>query len=237
MKIVCISDTHGKAFHDQIPDCDVLLHCGDICPVFDHSLSFQKQWVRDTFIPDLEKIPAKHIVFIGGNHDFYLYKLYEENRENEIKYNLPGKVHYLRDTSVTIDGLKIHGTPWVNNLPMWAFNSPTDKFANERFKSISKSVDILMTHGPAFGYCDTIKEHNETERLGHPILLEHIIRASPQIVVCGHIHSGNHERELLYLGNEKRKTSFFNVSLLNEQYKFAYKPRTLNYNKGEITWI
>lgn len=236
MKIACISDTHGKVFHDIVPECDILLHCGDISPMHDHSISFQKQWFQDTFIPDLKLVPAKHIVFIGGNHDFYLYETFKNNTEGDIKFNLPENVHYLRDNSVTIEGIKIHGTPWVHNLPNWGFNTPNEQFADNMYMNINRSPDILMTHGPAFGYCDTIKQYKLKDRLGHPVLLQHILRTSPQVVICGHIHSGNHNRELLYLDNGARTTSFFNVSLLDEGYNIAYKPKILKYKKGEIKW-
>jgi Icc-related predicted phosphoesterase len=234
MKIVAISDTHGKAFVDKIPECDILLHCGDISPVYDHSIHFQKQWFQDTFIPSLKNIPAKHIVFIGGNHDFYLFETYKNKTEKDIHNILPQNVHYLRDSSVTINKIKIHGTPWIPNLNNWAFYA-NDSQANEHFKLISKSVDILISHGPAFGFCDTILEYKETERLGSDPLLKNILRARPKVVLCGHIHSGNHNREIISTGN-KDSICFFNVSLLNEQYDFEYEPKIITINKGEYKW-
>lgn len=67
MKVVATSDLHG--FLPQIPPCDLLLIAGDVCPVWNHRLPFQRKWLRETFTPWLESLPARKIVGVWGNHD------------------------------------------------------------------------------------------------------------------------------------------------------------------------
>ena len=104
MKIVAISDTHGQLLED-IPPCDIFIHAGDICPVTNHTRSFQSNWLRDKFAPWLESVPAKHKVIIAGNHDWIWYK----------SKNLVPKLncHYLENSSVEINGLLLWGSPWT----------------------------------------------------------------------------------------------------------------------------
>lgn len=226
MKIVAISDTHGNIFHDKIPECDLLIHAGDICPVDNHSLYFQKQWVQDNFIPDLNLIPAKKIIFIAGNHDFYFQSLFKENLEDEFRSSLPQNVVYLRDNMVDVDGVQIFGSPWIINLRNWAFNLKNEQEELERYMHIPRDLDILVTHGPAKGYCDTILEYNRTERLGSSVLANEILEKKPKFVLSGHIHSANHNIEKM-IGpdiNNPLDISLRCVSLLDESYSLHYEP-------------
>jgi len=238
-KIVVISDTHGCKFADKIPECDILLHCGDISPVRDHNFYFQQQWFQGTFIPELHDIPAKNIVFIAGNHDYYLSEVFISKNEEIISNMLPSNVHYLRDSSAVIEGIKIYGTPWVvlpkwgsNSSPIWNFAKPDEELA-EIYSNIPVDSDILCTHGPAFSYCDTILEHNETERLGSKSLLNEIIVKKPKYVFSAHIHSANHNEELLIGKNIEKPLNikFRCVSMLNESYVYHYEPFVFNYSK------
>lgn len=62
MKIVCISDVHGKWNKLTIPECDVLISAGD------YSFKGEKHMVED-FHKWLNKQPAKHIISVQGNHE------------------------------------------------------------------------------------------------------------------------------------------------------------------------
>lgn len=233
MKIVAVSDTHGQPFADQIPECDLLIHCGDISPTVDHSIYFQKSWYFDTFVPELKKIPAKNIVFVGGNHDFYLYDAYVGRVEDQIRKALPPHVKYLRDSEFVIDGLKIYGTPWVTNLRRWAFNLKTMIDERNAYSTMPNDVDILVSHAPANKYCDTILEYGETDNLGSKGLIEAIAKNKPKLVLSGHIHSANHNLERM-IGpdfDNPLNIQFRCVSLLDESYKYHYPPFVFNYTK------
>lgn len=233
MKIVAISDTHGQLFHDKVPECDLLIHAGDISPARDHTVSFQKQWFLDSFIPSLSLVTAKQIVFVGGNHDFYLHDLYKNLNEDSFREKLPEHVYYLRDSFINIEGLKIYGIPWVINLNNWAFNLKSSDAEYERYMHIPDDIDILVSHGPAKGYCDTILEYNETEKLGSPVLANQILEKKPKLVLSGHIHSANHNIEKM-IGPDIQNPLDINlrcVSLLDESYSLHYEPFVFEYDK------
>ena len=66
MKIVAISDLHGQL--PTVPECDLLLIAGDICPVHNHKLFYQDIWLRSVFAAWLRQQRAKRIIGVWGNH-------------------------------------------------------------------------------------------------------------------------------------------------------------------------
>ena len=107
MKIVFISDTHGKheilttkAYDNILGEGDILVHAGDCTNVGKtHEIKQFLDWFSNT--------PFKHKVFIAGNHDWG----FETNHDIAPEYKEKG-VHYLFDNMVEIDGVKIYGSPW-----------------------------------------------------------------------------------------------------------------------------
>jgi len=67
-QVCAISDQHGHL--PEIPPCDLFLVAGDLCPTFDHSLSFQEGRLDTNFKYWLRDVDAKCKIFICGNHDF-----------------------------------------------------------------------------------------------------------------------------------------------------------------------
>lgn len=244
-KIVVISDTHGFSFADKIPECDILIHCGDISPVnLSHDFYTQQQWFLNTFVNELKLIPAKEIVFIAGNHDTYLHEInISDGNSKRINNILPNNCHYLCNESLNVFGLNIYGSPWVSkpswarkNSPVWNF-SKTDDDLKDIYFSIPFDLDILITHGPCFGFCDTILQFGSKERLGSKSLLNSVLKKQPKIVVNGHIHSANHKIETFVHNLDLNiKTNFFCTSILDEDYNMRedIKPLILNFNDREF---
>ena len=95
MKLICISDTHNKHEQIPIPGGDILIHAGDITE------GGTKREVVD-FLKWFASQPHKHKIFIAGNHDFF----FEKSSKEEIQEIIPENVHYLKESEITINGIK-----------------------------------------------------------------------------------------------------------------------------------
>lgn len=205
MKIVAISDLHGHL--PQTPDCDILLIAGDICPTSDHTIAYQRHWLRNKFARWLDRQPAKHKVGVLGNHDLV------GEREPQTGYMLPW--HYLQDSMVEIMGLKIYGLPWQKRFCDWAFNLDEQDLA-KKYDAIPQ-CDVIVSHGPPFGLGDRAprSEPPGYEDTGCPAFTRRIGEIKPKLVVFGHIHEGAGRWE--YEG-----TTLANVTHLDANYKPVY---------------
>lgn len=230
MNICCISDTHGST-PDNIPsNCDILTISGDISPAlrgYEGEIN-QSKYFWDNFVPYFSR-KAKHVVFVAGNHDLFLFREMTRNSEGEFRTLLPSNMHYLRDSGVEIEGIKFWGTPWTPTFGNWSFMAgDTDGQIGEHFAKIPTGIDILLSHGPMFGHNDRIEQpiyKSQTGKfgLGSKALLHHVRRSCPRKVVVGHIHSGSHE--MSYVSNNgliNEYTMSVNVSVLDEAYKPFY---------------
>lgn len=236
VKIVATSDIHGE-LDFKIPCGDILTISGDICPVRgSHHPTTQEHWIKNHFIPwckeliDLEIV--KYVVFINGNHDFYFEKLMKDNKETEFRLSLPKNVYYLRDSAVEVEGVKIYGTPFTTIFGRWA-NMEPESVLDEIYSKIPEGLDILLSHGPAYGWNDTIMQYPDrtsppNDHIGSKSLRKHILRAKPLWTFCGHIHSGSHDVTKLPVMLDdleiRKKMNVVNVSLLDEDYQKAYTP-------------
>jgi Icc-related predicted phosphoesterase len=195
MRICATSDFHGY-LPDDLPESDLLLIAGDVCPMWNHDQTFQYTWLRTEFSEWLSRQyeRTQHIVGIAGNHDFAL----DEQTGNSLPWT------YLQDTSFAIGGIKIHGSPWTPRYGKWAYMKP-DVELNDYWDKIPFDVDILMVHGPFDGYGDVVSNFGATKRgwndtdyqarrhVGSRTLANKLhfgdypnLRA----FVCGHIHEG-----------------------------------------------
>ena len=51
------------------------------------------------------------------------------------------------------DNVRIYGSPWQPEFYNWAFNLPRNgEEMKARWDAIPDNTDILITHGPAYGY-------------------------------------------------------------------------------------
>lgn len=225
-KITLISDTHNKHWQigDDLPGGDLLLHAGDISSMgYKHEIKNFCDW--------FEGVPGyKHKVFISGNHDWGF-----EDNETEIGLllkNYPG-IEYLQDSMYVLgddyqNAVKIWGSPWQPRFHDWAFNADRGEDIKQYWDKIPNDIDILITHGPAYGFLD--KVYGRDEHLGCEELTKAIDRLKPKIHLCGHIHSGNGYAK--YEGND---THFFNAAVLGENYTYTYKPKTIEWDSETNT--
>ena len=88
MQIVHISDTHTYHNNLHIPNCDVLIHSGDI-----GNRTNLKELTE--FLVWFEQQPANIKIFIGGNHDIILDK--NEALKEQRKGNVLGNRNRTRN--------------------------------------------------------------------------------------------------------------------------------------------
>jgi predicted phosphodiesterase len=152
IKVAVISDTHKRQDELNIPEADVLLHCGDFT-IYRDWTQFSEQCKNEnlTLKQKLEILPKSivqfneflgclkhaHKIVILGNHDSALRVF----TKDEIQKHVLSNCTYLSDSSVSLfDGqLNIYGTSWDNK---------------EKWTRIPLDMDILMTHEPPYGICD-----------------------------------------------------------------------------------
>lgn len=228
-RITAISDTHGK--HKQItsalPGGDILLHSGDISSMgHNQEITDFCKWFDGINNYDLK-------VFIAGNHDYGF-----QNRADEVMeiVNSYKTIDYLQDDWIgfqkdDLKEIRIWGSPWQPEFYSWAFNLPRNgKELEEKWKKVADNTDILLTHGPAWGYVDVVV--GEYENLGCEKLIQRITELELDIHICGHIHTG-------YGYQTDGKTHFINASVLDERYLFTQPPMTFDYNPedGSIMFL
>jgi len=85
---------------------------------------------------------------------------------------------------------KVFGSPYSQCDGNWAFLYESDK-AEELWRQIPLDTDIVLTHMPPHGHCDTISG----VPMGCRALHRKLNRVRPLLAVCGHIHeSRGYER-------------------------------------------
>lgn len=247
MKIAISSDWHGnlpkKESRKQIEESNLLLLAGD---VFGNTLRWEFNIVDPVskYLIELRNKGIK-VVMTPGNHDFHLYNgwiLENPEKAKTILKNVSGRerisglsdaapyetdyveeflgAKVLIDDLLEIDGLRIYGTPWTPEFCCWAFMLDEPDLETV-FKDIPENLDILVSHGPPlFGSLDMVEGYPD-RHCGSIALRDAILEKSPRYCFCGHIHTGDHNENLL------GKTVCQNVSLLDEEYNVRYPVRIL----------
>ena len=221
MRIVALSDMHGAL--PAVAECDVVVIAGDIVPVAKECDGEESaEWFRGPFQEWALSLPCKMVVFIGGNHDRLLEYLLKEYTIEEIHNGLfakdtENKIVLLHDSAYTFEGVVIYGTPWCPNLVTWAFYAE-DEARRASFEEIP-DCDILLTHCPAkIGTQGVVLQECKKcgSDFGDPILAEVLRTKRIGWVISGHIHSGDHNVEML--GDIRCR----NCSIMDERYKESY---------------
>lgn len=236
-KVTFISDTHGK--HNQLskdlPGGDILIHAGD----FMNTGYYQTE--ANEFLSWFDKINNYDTkVFIAGNHD-RLFENEPEWRKRVLdKYET---IEYLQDEECVLyfdgpngdmpeENVRIYGSPWQPEFFNWAFNLPRHgEEMKTKWDAIPDNTDILVTHGPPFGYLD-IPSGQTTLRVGCEMLRERVEAFKPKIHVFGHIHGS-----VGYYFNGH--THFINAAILDERYVYTNLPLNIEWDNitNEIKWI
>lgn len=172
MRIVCVSDTHGRHRDVTVPDGDVLVHAGDL------TRYGRPEEVRDVG-EWLGGLPHRHKVVIAGNHDFCF-----QEQPGLARPHITHAV-YLEDEAVTIDGVVFYGSPWQPWFGGWAFNLPRGPELAAVWAKIPAGTGVLVTHGPPHGILDATRRG---ESAGCLDLFNRVFEVRPRLHVFGHIH-------------------------------------------------
>lgn len=198
MKILCISDTHGK--HEYLTDLieekegwDLLIHAGDFSNLgyVDEIRKFDK-WLKSI------SHKFKHMIVIAGNHDIgcsegadFLRAQRHHHSEHSINTDRSREGLRLENAtmlfseSAEVEGIKIYGEmrqPWFHN---WAFNVEYSQ-GPEVWKDLPDDIQILVSHGPPYKMLD---KTDDGRLVGCKALAEKVINhPTLELVVCGHIH-------------------------------------------------
>jgi Icc-related predicted phosphoesterase len=242
-RVTLISDTHTK--HAQLttttslrkadqpidlPGGDILIHAGDFMSSGYNPMEAVMffQW-----FDAIDNYDTK--ILIAGNHDRWM-----QDSEDEARSLLKGyykTIEYLQDEGMALynidedASIKLYGSPWQPEFHNWAFNLPRNgEELQNKWNNIPENIDILITHGPAWGHLDVVPYGHLS--VGCELLRERVDVIKPKIHVFGHIHSG-------YGYHFDGTTHYFNASVLNERYNFENKPFTIEWDKqtNEIVFI
>lgn len=203
MKFVLISDTH--TLHDQIkmPEGDILIHAGDSTGRGSiPEIAMFNNW--------LGTLDYKHIVVISGNHDWAF------QRQPTLARNLMTNAIYLEDQEVTIEGLRVYGSPHSPFFYNWAFNLHRGKEIKTKWDLIPAGIDVLVTHGPPHKVMDRV-ERDGGLNVGCEELALTVQRIKPKLHVFGHIHSGHGIQTI-------DGVTYVNASVCNEEYEPVQPP-------------
>ncbi|XP_048728338.2 metallophosphoesterase domain-containing protein 1-like isoform X1 [Ostrea edulis] len=248
IRFVCISDTHGKIERSPLcmPPGDVLLHAGDF------TMRGQMKEI-EKFDSYLGYLPYKVKVVIAGNHDLTLDDdLSQLNMESfgisksDIKTHLKSKgiksvkqmlshAVYLQDSSVSICGIKIYGSPWSpRHVTRMGFQCHRGQEIKKCWDQMPSDIDILISHTPPCGHGDISGGDNNS---GCVELLNTVQkRVKPKYHVFGHIHEG-------YGVTSDGYTVFINASICNKKYQATNPPIVFDYaipeghNKEELLYM
>lgn len=223
MQIAFFADTHGR--HEKLKTFQqpyvkgiedyVLIHGGDIT-------ENGTEAETNDFLKWFAKQPCEHKIFIGGNHDLFL----ESRTPIQLKKLIPSGVTYLNNTSTTVDGYTIWGSPVTPYFLGMAFNKKRGAAIKRVWNKIPVNTDILVTHGPPKGILDG--------GFGCEDLLNRVAIVKPSLHLFGHIHG--------QLGGRRfYETNFVNRALADNKdpiemraHKMLAEPMCLTISIGKI---
>jgi len=211
MKLVIISDTHGYLRERDIPDGDVLIHCGDAC-------SSGQGFEFLHFAGQMHKIAARFrlVLFTPGNHDRCVQAFPDKCRQVFENQRCKMLIH----ESTEFEGVKFFGSPWTPAFLNWSYMYDRAK-GKELWSTIPNDTEVLFTHGMPYGILDSIgrligKEGDE--HVGCKDLLERIGEIKPKIFAGGHLHlQGGRQFQNI-------DTLFVNAAICDDSYSPTRKP-------------
>lgn len=179
MRVVAVADLHGRL--PELPAADLILIAGDIAPDLgfhqDLQVRVQRQtdWLESAFCPWVAGLHAGRVLAVPGNHDWFGV--------------LPAgcKAELYIDNLVEHEGRRLYFTPWIPYAyGMWNYELQ-DTGRRLAFGQIPMDIDVLVSHGPAYGILDGAANGDHAGCLH---LRANLFRTQPKYFIFGHIHEG-----------------------------------------------
>lgn len=219
MKVAVFSDCHGD-LPSVDSSCKTVVICGDICPIKNHSVSYQDAWLHSIFLPWIANNEFEKVLLIPGNHD-YIFEMKEQGYLMHLEQVSNNVLKILIDESYSLindngDTISIYGTPYCKLFGNWAFMKDNDKL-KEIYLKIPENLDILFCHdAPDINGQGQITQGTYLgKNAGNPVLAEAIFRVKPKRLFHGHIHSAPRE-------NQYGDLLMSNVSIKDEKYQSVF---------------
>lgn len=164
----------------KMPDGDVLVHAGD----FSMRGGFTEFEVFFKWLEDQEK-RYKHVVWVCGNHDGFPIEKHGRKWMERSFNRVPGI--YLQEKAIhNVCGLSFYGTPYTPAFRDWSFMALGEGLYQHAQRI--PDVDVVVSHGPAFGIGDM---NDEYTNCGDGFLRDRLARMDKlKLHVFGHIHDG-----------------------------------------------
>lgn len=212
-RILATSDTHFNFDPKKVgggnwfPEHDVFIHAGDLMY---HGT--ESEWMGRVCSLAVVDSPLK--IYVPGNHDLFVQHYTgpaNQDLQRIAKTRLLG-THPKYMVRGLPNGMRVLGLPQVTDLPGWAFNNSEeelDRFIDLFIADVGK-IDIVVSHSPPAGILDG-------SHYGVKAWLRLQMMLKPEIWICGHVHEE-------YGTKCHNGTTFYNVSMLNRDYKVANPP-------------
>ncbi|EJD05717.1 uncharacterized protein FOMMEDRAFT_79003 [Fomitiporia mediterranea MF3/22] len=202
-RFVCMSDTHSQT-NITVPPGNVLIHAGDL-----------SSWGSlENLMPTLEwlkSLPFELKMIIAGNHDLCLDTKWKDIGANwmhpKVRIEVDTALEYIRSEDMRESGIiyldheeteimtskgvkwKIYGSPAAPFHLQGAFQYDSTEQAKDEWRRIPDSVEILVTHTPAYGILDKTRKGKYA---GCSVLASRIKELLHcRMHVFGHIHEAH----------------------------------------------
>ncbi len=217
IKILVISDTHNKHLVLQnlfpFPEADVIVHAGDFTSTgVLGDIQIFMSWFgalpyrRKLLIAGNHEVTVDKEYYVDRGHRRFHPRLVKSDpaeysqkcRDALINSNC----NYLEDSSTELSQsefiqdsaeaerygpFKVYGSPYSSFFLDWGFNAKRGEESKAIWAKIPTDTDILITHGPAYGYNDKCESgfysgcHDLLERVNKDL-------RSLRLLISGHIH-------------------------------------------------
>ncbi|KAF1841487.1 Metallophos-domain-containing protein [Cucurbitaria berberidis CBS 394.84] len=229
VRFLIMSDTHSAELPSTLPECDVLLHCGDLTD--DGSPGAISEALEA-----LSKVKAELKLVIAGNHEISLDKQYYLSEGGSLadiaaaqamispdptSEASKGGVTFLSEGTHTFRissgaTFSIYASPYTPEYGTSGFQYPTneDRFnppentplwahnVGTEESKVPSNIDIVMTHGPPKYILDSTSDGRSA---GCEHLRKALERVKPKLHCFGHIHKSYGAQRIEYDKSSKSK--------------------------------